>query len=105
VPDFDVIVIGAGCGGLTAGALLAAPGRRVVVIDQKDALGGCASSFDRDGYRFDVGASIFEVIEPLARTFAALGTTVADEIDLIRCDRSFAVVLRDGERLRIERYE
>jgi phytoene dehydrogenase-like protein len=35
MPDFDVIVIGAGCGGLGAGPLLAGQGRRVLVLDQK----------------------------------------------------------------------
>jgi phytoene dehydrogenase-like protein len=83
MPDFDAIVVGAGCGGLTAGALLSARGWRVIVLEQSGAVGGCAGSFDRGGYTFDVGASIFEVLEPLARTFAALGTTIQDEIDLI----------------------
>lgn len=60
--DVDVAVIGAGCGGLSAAALLAGQGRRVLVLDQNDAVGGCASSFERDGYTFDVAASIFEVL-------------------------------------------
>jgi phytoene dehydrogenase-like protein len=44
MPDFEVIVIGAGCDGLSAGTLLAGQGRRVLVLDQNDAVGGCASS-------------------------------------------------------------
>lgn len=97
--DVDAIVIGAGCGGLTAGALLAGQGRRVIVLEQSDSVGGCASSFERDGYTFDVGASIFEVLDPLRRVFAALGTEMEEELDLIRCDPTLAVVLRDGTRL------
>jgi cation diffusion facilitator CzcD-associated flavoprotein CzcO len=62
VGDVEAIVIGAGCGGLSAGALLASQGRRVLVLEQSDAVGGCASSFQREGYTFDVGASIFEVL-------------------------------------------
>ena len=84
--DVDAVVIGAGCGGLTAGALLAGQGRRVAVLEQSGAIGGCVSSFERKGYTFDIGASIFEVLEPLSRVFAELGTTIDQELDLIRCD-------------------
>jgi phytoene dehydrogenase-like protein len=97
--DVDVVVIGAGCGGLSAAALLASRGRRVLVLDQNDAVGGCASSFEREGYTFDVAASIFEVLEPLKRTLATLGTSVEQEIDLLSCDPTCAVALRDGKRI------
>lgn len=99
VTDVDVVVIGTGCGGLSAAALLASRGRRVLVLDQNDAVGGCASSFERDGYTFDVAASIFEVLEPLKRTLAMLGTSVEQEIDLLPCDPTCAVALRDGKRI------
>lgn len=97
--DVDVVVIGAGCGGLSAATLLAGQGRRVLVLDQNDAVGGCASSFERGGYTFDVAASIFEVLEPLKRTLAMLGTSVEQEIDLLPCDPTCAVALRDGKRI------
>jgi phytoene dehydrogenase-like protein len=41
----DVVVIGAGLGGLTAAALLAKAGRHVTVIERNHALGGAASVF------------------------------------------------------------
>lgn len=53
--DFDVVVVGAGVGGLTAAALLAQRGRSVLVLDRHYLAGGNATIFKRPGYEFDVG--------------------------------------------------
>ena len=42
VQKFDAIVVGAGLGGLTAAALLAGSGQRVLVLERNDAVGGAA---------------------------------------------------------------
>ena len=42
---YDVVVIGAGLGGLTAGAILARAGRNVLVIERSNSVGGAASSY------------------------------------------------------------
>jgi len=52
-----VIIIGAGIGGLTTGALLAKRGYAVKIFDQAIVPGGCASTFKRQGFIFDVGAT------------------------------------------------
>ncbi|WP_017318942.1 C-3',4' desaturase CrtD [Mastigocladopsis repens] len=59
-----VIVIGAGIGGLTAGALLARRGYSVLILDQALVPGGCASTFKRKGFTFDVGATQVAGLEP-----------------------------------------
>ena len=53
-----VIVVGAGIGGLTAAAILARYGIPVVVMETQAYPGGCASTFDRHGFRFDAGATL-----------------------------------------------
>ena len=55
----DVIVIGSGIGGLTAAALLQERGIATVVFEKNRYPGGSCSSFQRNGYRFDAGASVF----------------------------------------------
>ncbi|MEO1669861.1 MAG: C-3',4' desaturase CrtD [Cyanobacteria bacterium J06631_2] len=59
-----VVVVGAGIGGLTAGALLAKRGYQVTIFDQAIVPGGCASTFKRRGFTFDVGATQVAGLEP-----------------------------------------
>lgn len=49
---YDVIVLGAGWGGLAAATLLAKAGRRVAVLEAQDRAGGCGQSRTRDGFTF-----------------------------------------------------
>ncbi|MEM1309295.1 MAG: C-3',4' desaturase CrtD [Cyanobacteria bacterium P01_H01_bin.153] len=59
-----VVVVGAGIGGLTAAALLAHRGYDVIAFDQALVPGGCASTFKRRGFTFDVGATQVAGLEP-----------------------------------------
>jgi len=63
-PKKRVVVVGAGIGGLTAAALLARRGYEVVIFDQAYVPGGCASTFKRRGFTFDVGATQVAGLEP-----------------------------------------
>ncbi len=56
---YDVVVIGAGIGGLTTAALLAARGKDVLVLEQHYLPGGSAQTFPSGKYRFDVGPKLF----------------------------------------------
>ncbi len=55
---WDVVVIGAGIGGLVTASQLAAKGARVLVLERYLIPGGSGGSFRRAGYTFDVGASM-----------------------------------------------
>src|ERR1700704_3390363 len=59
---YDVVVIGAGLGGLTAGAILARAGRKVLVIERSNSVGGAASSY-KSGDLFIEG-SLQETSDP-----------------------------------------
>ena len=50
---YDVIIIGGGMGGLTAGALMARRGLRVLLLEQGARTGGYVTSFTRGPYTFD----------------------------------------------------
>ncbi len=92
-----VVVIGAGIGGLTAAALLAHRGYAVKVFDQAIVPGGCASTFKRRGFTFDVGATQVAGLEPGGihhQIFKELGIELPPASE---CDPACAVFL-PGER-------
>ncbi|MCT0211411.1 MAG: carotene isomerase [Cyanobium sp.] len=54
----DAVVIGSGIGGLVTASQLAAKGAKVLVLERYLIPGGSGGSFQREGYTFDVGASM-----------------------------------------------
>lgn len=55
-PDADVIVLGAGMGGMCAAAYLTAAGYRVLLLEKSRHLGGRCSHRERDGFTVTTGA-------------------------------------------------
>ncbi|MCU0473059.1 MAG: NAD(P)/FAD-dependent oxidoreductase [Bacteroidales bacterium] len=52
---YDIIIIGAGLGGLIAGAKLSKEGKRVLLLEQHNRPGGCATNFRRGDFTLEVG--------------------------------------------------
>lgn len=59
-----IVVVGAGIGGLTAGALLAKEGHEVTVLEAMTELAGCAGKYKRHPYLFAAGATLGMALEP-----------------------------------------
>lgn len=58
--EYDYIVIGSGIGGLSAAAMLSQCYKyKVLVLESHYLLGGCAHTFERGGFKFDAGPSLW----------------------------------------------
>ena len=74
----EVIVIGSGIGGLCCAALCARAGHEVLVLEAHGAPGGAAHGFQRQGYHFESGPSLWSGLgrwpsnNPLAQILRAL---------------------------------
>ncbi|XGB41457.1 MAG: NAD(P)/FAD-dependent oxidoreductase [Nodosilinea sp. LVE1205-7] len=75
----DVVVIGSGIGGLCCAGLLARYGLQVVVCESHTIAGGAAHAFERQGFHFDSGPSLYSGLSyspsanPLRQVLDALG--------------------------------
>lgn len=54
---FDYAVVGGGIGGVVAAALLSRLGKKVILFERLDYLGGCAGTFEKDGFLYNAGAT------------------------------------------------
>ena len=92
----NVIIVGAGPGGLAAAILLAAAGVRVRIIERLPIVGGRTSSIEAEGFRFDLGPTFFLYPRVLEEIMRAAGTTLDREVELVRLDPQYRLIFGAG---------
>ncbi len=91
--NYDAIIIGAGLGGLTAGAKLSIEGKKVLVIEQHNIPGGCATTFKRNDLKIEVGLHMIDGLDeddPKQKVLKELG--VFDNVKFIRVPEFYRFV-------------
>src|SRR5688572_20283421 len=94
MPKYDVIVIGGGHNGLLTAAYLARAGRKVLVLERRELVGGCAVTEEIwPGYKVSTGAYLTSLMQP----------RIVDDLELARFgyrvdakDPAFFSVFPDG---------
>jgi phytoene desaturase len=85
------IIIGSGFGGLCLGCRLAARGYDVEIFEKRDQPGGCASTFEINGFKFDTGPAVLHVPEMFDDIFELAGKKREDYVTFIPLDPFYRV--------------
>ncbi len=96
--SYDVVIIGAGHNGLTAAAYLARSGKRVLVLERRDIVGGCAVTEEVDpdlapGCRVSTASYIASMLRPTIIRDLKLGSY---GLRMVACDPGVQAAFDDG---------
>jgi phytoene desaturase len=98
-PTDNVVIVGAGLGGLACALHLAGAGRAVTVLEKRPAPGGLAGRLSTDGFHFDTGPTVLTLPELIDEALAAVGEKSADWLTLTTVDPAYRAWFPDGSRL------
>lgn len=79
----NTVVIGGGIGGLSAAITLAAAGKKVVLYEKQERLGGKANTRLIGSFRFDTGPSLLTLAEVFSTLFSRAGRNLEEYIPLV----------------------
>jgi diapolycopene oxygenase len=92
----EVVVIGAGVGGLSAAIRAAALGHNVRVIERLERVGGKLNLLELDGFKFDTGPSLVTLPWVFEELFMAAGEKLEDYLELVRLEPVCRYQFADG---------
>jgi phytoene desaturase len=98
--DRNVIIIGAGIGGIATSIRLALQGYKVIVFEKNSQPGGRCGHFEKEGHRFDTGATFLMMPEVYRNAYAAFGKEITTELDLHQSDPIYRVKFNNGIDIR-----
>jgi phytoene desaturase len=97
--DTTVAVVGGGFGGLSSACYLADAGADVTLLEKNDQLGGRASRFERDGFKFDMGPSWYLMPDVFERFFDHFDRSPDDYYELEPLDPHYRMFFKDGDQV------
>lgn len=95
-----VAVIGAGIGGLAAALRMRAKGYEVVVYEKEDKPGGKLMEFRQDGFRFDMGPSLFTLPDFVSELFFLFDEEPGNYFQYKKLDNTCNYYFPDGSLIR-----
>ena len=99
----EVVIVGAGPGGLASAMLLAHAGAKVTVLERRERPGGRTSALEAEtpvgDFRFDTGPTFFLYPRVLGEIFAACGRDLMEEVPMTRLDPQYRLEFGGGGRI------
>ncbi|MFF3867132.1 phytoene desaturase family protein [Micromonospora sp. NPDC001898] len=95
----QVVVVGAGLGGLACALHLAGGGRQVTVVEREPVPGGRAGRLGVDGYEFDTGPTVLTMPDLIDEALGAVGEELGDWVELMPLDPAYRAYYPDGSTL------
>lgn len=96
-----VAVIGAGLGGISTAIMLAQKGYRISLIEKNSHLGGKLNLLETQGFKFDLGPSIFTLPQYFRPLFEGQGKRLEDYVPLVRVDPQWKNFFEDGKAINL----
>ncbi|MFZ1400690.1 MAG: phytoene desaturase family protein [Candidatus Promineifilaceae bacterium] len=78
----EILIIGAGIGGLSTAIRLAAAGQRVTIYEKNPQVGGKMGQVEADGFRWDIGPSVITMRHVFEALFASAGRRLEEYLTL-----------------------
>lgn len=91
-----ISIIGAGIAGIAAAIRLALQGHQVTVFEANDYPGGKVFEWEFEGYRFDMGPTVFTMPAYLEELFDLAGKNMGDYIEILQPEVPFHYFFGDG---------
>jgi phytoene desaturase len=100
MPKENVVVIGAGPGGLAATMQLANDGQsQVTLLEKMDRVGGRSASIEANGFRFDTGPTFFLYPRVLEEIFQSVGHELFHEVPMLKLDPQYRLIFGAGGQI------
>ncbi|NBV90404.1 MAG: FAD-dependent oxidoreductase, partial [Actinobacteria bacterium] len=96
-----VAIIGAGMGGMSCAARLAAKGHSVTVYEASDTWGGKLGEQTYGAHRFDTGPSLLTLPAVYRDIFLKTGGPLEDSVEIVELERAFRYQFADGSVLNL----
>lgn len=96
-----IAVIGSGVGGLAVAARLQALGHAVTVFEKQATFGGKLARFEKEGYVFDLGPSLFTLPAVYRDLFDRTGKPLDDQIEIVAPSPAFRYQFPDGQVVKL----
>ncbi len=93
----DVIIIGAGIGGIATSIYLAQKGYSVRIFEKNQFAGGRCGAMTIDGHRFDTGATLLMMRDVYETTYNNFGRKLDEELELFRIEPIYRIFFHHGK--------